>query len=354
MTVIGDHPVQAPKQHPPPATTPHAAGSDGTLFLVGGGNLPESGHRRFLELAGGKEVHLVVIPSASARPNAAARPYARWQTAEVGSLRVLYTNRLNQAGDARLYALPRDATGVWIAGGDQSRLTALYGATPVERELAGVLRRGAVVGGTPAGAAVVSGVMVDRGKAAKGIGLLTCCIVDQHFSNWHRVARLVALLHGYPSLAGISMGEETAVVIRGAQVSVLGNATVTLATADPRRPVARIYRASSHFRRAGGVQPPAPSAQVDFDPTARVSYHASVMSAFTYRVERLGCASNASFSMSGYGPCPYSAGAIRDLLLTRGEVPATCPCKDRQPPAVPLDEEFARRSEASLLGRAEP
>ena len=172
--LTGDHPVRAPKQHPPPTATPHAAGSDGTLFLVGGGTLPDPVRRRFLELAGGKKARLVIIPSASARLDAAARSYAFWSTAEVASLRVLYTTRRSQADDARVYGLLRDATGVWISGGDQARLTALYGGTPVERELAGVLRRGGVVGGTSAGASVVSAVMMDRGKAAKGFGLLTC------------------------------------------------------------------------------------------------------------------------------------------------------------------------------------
>jgi cyanophycinase len=256
--LTGDHPVQAPRQHLPPAATPHAASSDGTLFLVGGGKLPDSVRRRFLELAGGKKARLVVIPSASARPDAAARSYAFWLTAEVASLRVLYTTRRDQSDDVRVYGLLRDATGVWIAGGDQSRLTALYGGTRVERELAGVLRRGGVVGGTSAGASVVSGVMMDGGKAVKGFGLLTCCVVDQHFSNRHRLARLLALLHSYPCLAGIGIDEETAVVIRGGEVTVLGNATVTLATADPGRPVVRVYRAGSHFRRAVGVQRPAP------------------------------------------------------------------------------------------------
>lgn len=220
----------------------------GALVLVGGGNLPDSIRGRFLELAGGKDARIVIIPSASAMPEAPARSFAFWKTSKVKSVRMLHTTRRQDADDPRFYGVLREATGVWISGGDQCRLTALFGGTAVERELLSVVRRGGVVGGTSAGASVVTDVMMaGAGKVAKGFGLLAHVIVDQHFSNRGRLPRLLSLLHSHPGEAGIGIDEETAVVIRGGEVTVLGNATVTVALLDKAKPAVRVYRAGSHF-----------------------------------------------------------------------------------------------------------
>jgi cyanophycinase len=169
----------------------------------------------------------------------------------VQSVRLLYTTRRSQADDPRIYGLLRQATGVWMAGGDQSRLTDLYGGTRVQRELANVLRRGGVFGGTSAGASVVSTVMMaGEGKWGKGFGLLAGAIVDQHFSNRHRLPRLLAVLKTHPGQLGIGIDEQTAVLIRGNEVTVLGNATVTVAGGP--YPCARVFHAGGHFRRSGG------------------------------------------------------------------------------------------------------
>jgi cyanophycinase len=228
-----------------PAKAPNRCGA---LVLVGGGSLPASIRRRFVELAGGAQASLVIIPSASASPEAPARSFAFWKTAPVKSVRILHTTRRSEADDPHVYGLLRQATGVWMSGGDQSRLTALYGGTRVERELANVLRRGGVIGGTSAGASVVSAVMVTAGgKAGKGFGLIADTIVDQHFSNRGRRSRLVGLLQSHPGQRGLGIDEQTAVVIRDQEVSVLGNATVTVAEPGSARPSVKVYHAGSHF-----------------------------------------------------------------------------------------------------------
>jgi cyanophycinase len=220
-------------------------GKTGALVLVGGGNLPDAVRRRFLELAGGKKARLVLIPSASAQPDAPAKSYAFWKTAPVESVRVLHTTRRRDADDPRFVGILRDATGVWIAGGDQNRLVALFGGTGVERALRDLLRRGGVIGGTSAGASVPCDVMMTgEPKAGRGFGLLPGVTVDQHFSSRGRLPRLRALLHGHPGQFGIGIDESTAVVIRGQQVSVLGAASVTTARADG---TVRVHRAGGHF-----------------------------------------------------------------------------------------------------------
>jgi cyanophycinase len=245
--------VLPPFASPPAARAngvPVVSGRAGSLVLMGGGKMTDAVRRRFLELAGGKEARLVVIPSASARPDAAARSLALWRTARVKSVRVLHATGRRQADDHRFSGPLRQATGVWISGGDQSRLAALYGGTGVERELTQVLKRGGVVGGTSAGASVVSRVMIaGTGRTGKGFGLVAGAVVDQHFSNRRRLPRLLDILHRHPDQVGIGIDEATAVVIRGGEVEVIGNGTVTVCQADSARPVVRVYRAGNHFHQ---------------------------------------------------------------------------------------------------------
>jgi cyanophycinase len=224
---------------------------DGTLVLVGGGALPPTIRQRFLELAGGPRARILIIPTASGRPDAAARSYAFWKTSPVQSVRILHTTRRAEADDPRFYGQLRDATGVWISGGDQTRLMAVYGGTPVERELAAVLRRGGVVGGTSAGASVVCSVMMVAGRTGKGFGLIDHTIVDQHFNNRQRLDRLQRVLHTHPDQLGIGIDEKTAVIIHGTDVSVLGNDYVTVAWPDNSK--VDTYRTGGHFQLPGRV-----------------------------------------------------------------------------------------------------
>jgi cyanophycinase len=223
---------------------------NGSLILVGGGKLPDSIRQCFLELAGGKEARIIIIPSASGRRDAPDRCYAFWKTAPVKSVRILHTTRRGEADDPKFYGQLQQATGVWLSGGDQSRLTAIYGGTAIERELGKVLQRGGVVGGTSAGASAVSAVMMAAGgKAGKGFGLISNTIIDQHFSNRRRLPRLLGLLQSHPDQLGIGIDEKTAILIRGGEVSVLGNATVTVARPDGPKPSVRVYQAGSRFQQ---------------------------------------------------------------------------------------------------------
>jgi len=247
VTAVGSGSL--PPGRPAEASTrlaPSHQAETGSLLLVGGGDLPETVRQRFLELAGGREARIVLIPSASALPEAADRARALWQSAAVKSVQVLHATSRREADDPGFAGLLRDATGVWISGGDQSRLAALYDGTAVERGLRDLLLRGGVVAGTSAGASIVTDVMMaDGGKASKGLGLLDHTVVDQHFSNRGRLPRLLALLRSHPGQAGIGIDQETAVLIHGGEVSVLGNATVTVAD-----PTVHVYRAGSHFQYA--------------------------------------------------------------------------------------------------------
>jgi cyanophycinase len=194
--------------------------------------LPDTIRERFLELAGGKKARLVVIPTASARPDRLQRSLGFWKRQGASSLVMLDASNRAEANTALFVKPITEATGVWLSGGDQSRLVNAYRGTAVERELQKLLARGGVIGGTSAGASAMSAVMIvggnPRATVGTGFGFLPGVVIDQHFQNRKRLDRLLNVLATHPNCLGLGIDEQTAVVVRGRSVTVLGNANVRL------------------------------------------------------------------------------------------------------------------------------
>lgn len=208
-----------------PASTP-----SGTLLLVGGGPIPDEVRRQFLELAGGPEARIVIIP---ASPSASSARYAEmtmapWRPVAAASVELLHATSREQADEPDFAEPIRKATAVWFGGGTQGFLAQTYAGTAVEREVRALLARGGVVGGTSAGASIASRVMIVRGQkpaeVGTGLGLLEDVIVDQHFLRRRRQDRLVDLVVRHPDQIGLGIDESTAVVIplAGRRARVLG------------------------------------------------------------------------------------------------------------------------------------
>jgi cyanophycinase len=189
---------------------------------------------RFLELAGGKKARLVIIPTANGKADhlELLPSYAWWRSQPAASVKFLHTRERAKADDPTFAKPLTDATGVWFSGGDQSRLLEAYQGTLVEREVRKVLSRGGVIGGTSAGAAIMSAVMILGGdpmaRVGQGFGFLPGFVVDQHFENRHRQERLLNVLARYPQYLGLGIDEQTAVVVTGRHLTVLGNDHVCL------------------------------------------------------------------------------------------------------------------------------
>jgi cyanophycinase len=216
----------------------------GTLFIHGGGAVPDDVRDEFVKVAGGAKAKLVVIPTAGvtadgAEANKALDP---WKKYNLASLTLLHTRDRKKADDADFAAPLTAATAVWLGGGDQSKLTEVYLGTKVARELQALLDRNGVIGGTSAGAAAMSDVMISGGqpmaKIAKGFGFLTHAVVDQHFLKRDRVDRLTGVLAKHPGLFGLGIDEETAAIVRGRTIEVRGKSVVmTLLSAGANRPL---------------------------------------------------------------------------------------------------------------------
>lgn len=224
------------------------AGIRGSLVIHGGGELPDTVRDKFLELAGGKEARIVVIPTASAAADAqVADPRQHeqllepWKSAGAADVQVLHTASKEQASEPGLVESLTTATAVWFGGGDQTRIAATYLDTAVERELVALLSRGGVIGGTSAGAAIQSKEMIAGGQAEPKMGvgfdLLPGAIIDQHFLARKRRERLVAAIALHPGLVGFGVDEATALVVEDRKLQVVGNSTVTVVlAAGPGRP----------------------------------------------------------------------------------------------------------------------
>jgi len=246
------------------ATEPNQSGQPsrvgvrkGTLFIAGGGSLPELAHQRFLELAGGSKGKLVVIPTAHSKADTLEqlKNYTWWKSQPLASVVFLHTRNRDKANDPDFVKPLVEATAVWMSGGDQSLLTAAYRHTAVEREMHKLLNRGGVIGGTSAGAAVMSSVMITGGNShaqvGEGFGLLSGVVVDQHFQNRNRKDRLLDVLEKNPSYVGLGIDEETAVIVNDCHLTVMGKQTVH-------------FCAPARQNGAARVQLLLPGAQADF------------------------------------------------------------------------------------------
>jgi cyanophycinase len=228
----------------------------GSLVIAGGGTLPADARAEFVKLAGGKErAKIVVIPTASADADDPAKLDSflkPWRDAGAASVELVHATR-GQADNPGAVLPLEKATGVWFSGGDQTRLTKAYRGTAVEAEVRKVLARGGVVGGTSAGAAVTSDLMIEGGnpvaKTGPGFGFLPGVVVDQHFTQRKRVDRLRGVLDANPGYVGLGVDEGTAVVVtRGRLLKVVGDGTVTACWAkSATRP------AAEEVAKAGGT-----------------------------------------------------------------------------------------------------
>jgi cyanophycinase len=222
-----------PKIDKPPAQ-PIAKEVSGSLVIVGGGLLPDTVRERFLELAGGKKGRLVVIPTASkwVEQTRISRSFNYWKAQGLASVSLLHTLDPKEADDPSFVKPLQEATAAWLGGGDQSRLANAYHGTAVEKELQRLLARGGVIGGTSAGASVMSAIMITGGNpqasVGKGFDLLADVVIDQHFQNRKRQKRLLGVLANHPRCLGLGIDEKTAVVLQGHMVTVLGTANVSV------------------------------------------------------------------------------------------------------------------------------
>ncbi|MFK8114771.1 MAG: cyanophycinase [Rubripirellula sp.] len=199
------------------------------LVICGGGALPNSVFDRFFELAG-PHPSLVVIPTASRRELDLDATEKLWRARGFEQIHVLHTVDRQVAATEEFVAPLQKATAVWIGGGSQQRIADAYLNTLVETELHALLQRGGVIGGSSAGAAIQSRVMIASGTSepeiSVGFDLLRGSVVDQHFLRRNRIPRLIAAIEQHPTLIGFGLDEGTAIVLCNEKLEVVGKSYV--------------------------------------------------------------------------------------------------------------------------------
>ena len=209
-----------------PSRTP-AGHERGWIVPIGGAENKENDRHileRFVRVSGGDAANIVVIPTASRMHETGARYeqlFADMGAAQVATMD--FDTRRDCQEPGRLRRL-EEATGIFFTGGNQLRLTTLLGGTPVAKLIRMRNAHGVAVGGTSAGASILSEHMIafgDEGSAvvsgsvrlAPGLGLTNRFIIDQHFRERDRLGRLITALAYNPFAIGIGLDEDTAAFI---------------------------------------------------------------------------------------------------------------------------------------------
>ncbi|MFH1495118.1 MAG: cyanophycinase [Pseudomonadota bacterium] len=215
----------------------------GNLIIVGGGDTPSEVQARFVTLSGGPgKARIAILPMASTKfdeeVNEVMEDFRRLG-AETQILNLSYADAQNETIAKQLGKF--DA--YWFSGGDQSRLSSVLVGTAALDTIVRRHQEGAMIGGTSAGASVMSSVMltgrwrspnneeeaeqlnIAKGmkEVAKGFGIMKGAIIDQHFMKRARYNRLLSAVLDHPQLIGVGIDEETALLVRSDGVwEVLG------------------------------------------------------------------------------------------------------------------------------------
>lgn len=214
-----------------------------TLMAIGGALDFEDPaiFQEFIKRAGGTGAKIVVLPQASSLPETGKEYSQVFKTLGVKKNPISLEFRDRTEADRKQHLdLIRKATGIFIAGGTQMRLTSLLGGTKFEEELLAAYRRGAVIAGTSAGTAVQSKLMIAYGRGgptpregmarfSAGFGFTDRIVFDQHFRQRDRLGRLMYAISMHPGALGVGVDENTAAIVDDDnQITVCGKSTITI------------------------------------------------------------------------------------------------------------------------------
>ena len=213
--------------------TSSAFAQSGAIVAVGGGGTTDAIVKRTLELAGGTNAVVVVLPQSSAVATAGDSSVKMWLDAGAKEARKV------DFKEAGAKAALEAATLIWMPGGDQNRFMTAIAGTGLDDVIRARHKAGTVIGGTSAGAAVLSERMITgdadlksltAGKTVlgKGLGVWTEGIFDQHFLQRQRTNRLLSAVLDTPGTIGIGIDEATAAIVRGRVIEVVGRSAVVV------------------------------------------------------------------------------------------------------------------------------
>lgn len=241
-----------------PADTPDYGPPNGTLIIVGGGNLNGTGiMETFINRAGGPDAKIIVVPTAGGNKDRDGKwivykeeqVIAPWVKLGAKNVHMLHTHDPKEADTEEFAKTLRDAKAVWFNGGRQWNCVDSYMNTLTYREFHNLLARGGVIGGSSAGATIQGDYLV-RGAVAgsdimmtpepeheHGFKFLRRSAIDQHINTRNRWDDLLPVTKKYPSYLGIGLSEGTAIVVNKDRFEVMGRWKVAIwDNIHPRQP----------------------------------------------------------------------------------------------------------------------
>ena len=215
----------------------------GQLVIIGGAEDKEGDCkvlREFVRCAGGTKAKIAVLTAATSDPHNAGEDYVRvFERLGVEDVRVLNTIHREDADDPEALKIIEEATGAFFTGGDQAYIIEHVKGTKLDTLLHQRNRSGMVIGGTSAGAAIMPDLMIVEGDSetnprmdavemGPGMGFLHSVVIDQHFAQRGRLGRLISALLQQPANLGFGIDEDTAVIVDGDELRVVGRGAITV------------------------------------------------------------------------------------------------------------------------------
>lgn len=211
----------------------------GSLVIVGGGGMSTAISDHFIQLAGGKDARIAIVPTASSSidDDDIREALNGWKDRGAANVFVLHTRDRDEADSDVFVKQIDEAAGIWFGGGRQWRIADAYLGTKSEQAFRRVLQRDGVIGGSSAGATIqgsylargdTSGPDIMMGDHTVGLGLLKNTAIDQHLLKRNRQFDLLEVIKAHPKLLGIGIDEATAVIVKGDTFDVVGESYVAI------------------------------------------------------------------------------------------------------------------------------
>jgi cyanophycinase len=214
--------------------------TNGTLMVIGGA-ASDIFYTKFMELVGGADAPIVVIPTAVTSDSLTDEDLERFKKSftEKGfeQVTVLHTRDREVANSEAFVEPIQNAVGVWFSGGRQWRHADSYLDTRTHEAFFELLERGGVISGSSAGATIQGSYLargdtrmntIMMGDHEEGLGFITNVAIDQHLFARNRQFDMFEILENRPELLGIGLDEDTGIIVQGDQFTVFGNSYVAI------------------------------------------------------------------------------------------------------------------------------